>query len=85
MCDFDRVRGEGVPLGTSRQLMTFLKSLTWGKYHFEILTHVVRAFLGSENHFLQLLFMRSGWTKNISKNTFLKSSLEFVSIHFQAN
>ena len=29
--------------------------------------------------------MTSDWTKNISKNIFLKSSLEFVSSHFQAN
>ena len=46
---------------------------------------MVRGFLGGENHFLQFSFMRSDGAKNISKNIFLKSSLEFVSSHFQTN
>ena len=44
---------------------------------------MVRGFLGGENHFLQFSFMRSDGAKKYFKNIFLKSSLEFVSLHFQ--
>ena len=46
---------------------------------------MVRGFLGGENHFLLFSSMSLTELKNISKNFFLKSSLEFVSTHFQAN
>ena len=46
---------------------------------------MVRGFLGGENHFLQFSFMRSDGAKKYFKIMFLKSSLEFVSSHFQTN
>ena len=46
---------------------------------------MVRSFLGGENHFLPFSFMRSDGAKKYFKNIFLKSSLEFVSLHFQTD